>query len=221
MAYALALRNLMRAVAKEAYRTVMAHVRADAKVDPGMSRDLVTLMGTVQFEITPHVVRPFQAMADGVEKANVKAAQRLFGVRLHGLGIDAKVAEARAANIALIKKTSRDLISQIGGVLGSPDIAGMRVEDVAKLIKERAGVSESRAILIARDQTLKLNGDVNQIRQTEAGVTEFEWSTSEDERVREEHEALDGQTFTWAEGAPEEGFPGQPVQCRCCAIAVI
>ena len=48
----------------------------------------------------------------------------------------------------------------------------------------------------------------------------FEWRTQGDERVRDEHEILDGQVFTLADGHPEEGFPGDGHNCRCMAVPV-
>ncbi len=96
----------------------------------------------------------------------------------------------------------------------------MRVEDLADLLQGRTGVAESRAMLIARDQTTKLNGALNEIRQTEAGVTSYTWSTSLDERVRDEHSEREGEVFDW-DSPPEDGHPGEPIQCRCVAIPVV
>lgn len=87
---------------------------------------------------------------------------------------------------------------------------------------ERVLVStEKHARLIAHDQVNKLNGRLNQTRQEAAGITEFTWRTQGDDRVREEHEAINGQQFSWAEGAPSIGLPGEPVNCRCHAEPVI
>lgn len=79
---------------------------------------------------------------------------------------------------------------------------------------------ENHARLIARDQISKLNGQLARARQTAAGITSFVWETQKDSRVRPEHRALQGRTFTWADGA-NGVFPGQPIQCRCWARAVV
>ena len=81
-------------------------------------------------------------------------------------------------------------------------------------------MSESRAELIARDQTLKLNGAITKARQTSAGVNSYTWNTSHDDRVRESHAALDGQIISW-DAPPEAGHPGEDFQCRCVPIPVI
>ena len=73
---------------------------------------------------------------------------------------------------------------------------------------------------ITRDQTNKAIGQLNGIRQTEAGITEYVWSSSEDQRVRPQHKILNDRKFRW-DKPPSEGHPGDPIQCRCVALAVI
>ena len=72
-----------------------------------------------------------------------------------------------------------------------------RVEEVAKSIRDMGDVTRSRAELIARDQVLKLNAEVTQRRHEAAGITEFVWSTSRDERVRPDHKALEGKRYRY------------------------
>lgn len=73
---------------------------------------------------------------------------------------------------------------------------------------------------ISRDQTSKLVGSLSRIRQTDAGVTRYIWTTAGDRRVRPAHEELDSRIFTWQEGSPE-GHPGEPPMCRCSAIPFV
>ena len=80
---------------------------------------------------------------------------------------------------------------------------------------------ENHAALIARDQVSKLNGQLNRTRQTAAGITKFVWETQKDARGRSQQAALQSRTFTWADGAPGVGIPGQPIQCRCWGRAVV
>jgi SPP1 gp7 family putative phage head morphogenesis protein len=103
----------------------------------------------------------------------------------------------------------RPLLSDVAHVVEQAHMQGVRVEVLASDLVERFGVSDSRAQLIARDQTLTLNGQLNRSRQQAAGIAEYVWVTSRDERVREEHQVLDGRTFSWAVGSPE-GHPGEP-----------
>ena len=79
----------------------------------------------------------------------------------------------------------------------------------------------SRAALIARDQTSKLTSDLNELRQTQAGVEEYDWSTSRDERVRKSHREKEGRRFRWDNPPADTGNPGDDVLCRCVGIGVI
>jgi hypothetical protein len=47
-------------------------------------------------------------------------------------------------------------------------------------------------------------------------ASRFVWRTSRDERVRDEHDDLDGESFAW-ESPPAEGIPGEAINCRCSA----
>jgi SPP1 gp7 family putative phage head morphogenesis protein len=85
-------------------------------------------------------------------------------------------------------------------------------------LEQRYDVSQSRAALISRDQTNKFNGELNKARQTSLGIDGYTWRTSEDERVRPSHQAINGNHYAWeGEPAPPEGHPGHPIQCRCQA----
>ena len=129
-----------------------------------------------------------------------------------------------------------------GGVTGAPLTAFEREEAAKRLLRQwrEQGVptripirrtkkdgtpvelsAEKHVRLIARDQVSKLNGQLNRARQVSAGIEKFVWRTQRDPRVRDAHEAIDGGVFSWTDGAPEIGFPGEPIQCRCYGLAVI
>jgi SPP1 gp7 family putative phage head morphogenesis protein len=142
------------------------------------------------------------------------------------LSIDVFVAEPKLKpvvqaftdeNVKLIKSIPEKTLGQIRELVVDGGRAGRRHEDIAADIQERFGVSDSRAALIARDQISKLNGDLNRTRQSELGITSFIWRTVQDNRVRDEHTALEGLVFNWPEGHPTEGIPGDAINCRCSA----
>lgn len=97
---------------------------------------------------------------------------------------------------------------------------GGSTKDLSKALVQRYGVAAERAKLIAENEIGTMNAKLNQLRQQRAGVSRFKWSTSDDERVRPEHVEIDGQVFTWKDGHPTEGRPGEPIRCRCVAIPV-
>lgn len=121
-----------------------------------------------------------------------------------------------AENVALIKSLANRTLDDVEKTVTRAFTTGARAEDVADEIQQRYGVSERHARLIARDQIGKLNGQVNAARQKELGINKFTWRTVKDERVRDEHRALEGQVFSY-DALPEEGLPGEPINCRCSA----
>lgn len=129
------------------------------------------------------------------------------------------------ANAGLIKRTGGivdETVTQIGDVARKGFAQGRRHERIAEDIADRLGVAKSRATLIARDQTNKLNGQLARSRQEAAGVKRYAWSTSRDERVRQSHAVLEGQVFAWqGDPTPPEGHPGEPIQCRCVPLPIV
>lgn len=128
-----------------------------------------------------------------------------------------QMALAVTENARLIRSLPEQMLGQVEGVVNRGVLAGTRHEDLAKLLVERFGVAESRAALIARDQVLKWHGSLTRLRHLDAGVSEYTWSTSQDERVRPTHRARNGKRYKW----DQSPTPGQEVLCRCAAIPVI
>lgn len=129
-----------------------------------------------------------------------------------------------AQNVSLIKSLTEDTWGRVEGIMLRGLQSGLRVEGMEQQIRQAFGVSRSRAALIARDQVGKAQGQINQQRQRQVGVEEFIWSTSQDERVRSSHAAVNGKKFRWDNPPTIDGevaTPGSPVRCRCSAIPVI
>ena len=97
---------------------------------------------------------------------------------------------------------------------------GLTRRELSAEIRERVGMGRNRARLIARDQTGKLKGQLNRARQKSLGIDEYRRRTASDERVRESHDELDGQVFSW-DDPPAVGHPGEDYQCRCGADPVM
>jgi len=124
-------------------------------------------------------------------------------------------------NIALIRSIPTELNAQVDEAYQKILFEkGFDQPAILDMLTQRFSVAHSRAQLIATDQTNKTIGALQNIRQTQAGVTHFVWRSSEDESVRPEHQLLNGQTFRW-DNPPVVGYPGQPIRCRCTAEPVI
>lgn len=131
--------------------------------------------------------------------------------------LEPRLSQFAVGNVSLIKTAVAGHFQQVETMSMQALRTGTRAEDLSDDIEARYGVSESRAKLIARDQIGKLNGELNQVRQEELGVSRFIWRTMHDNRVRLEHEQLDGKSFSWDEPPEEEGIPGEAINCRCFA----
>lgn len=159
-----------------------------------------------------------------VSKSNEAEQKKLIGIKTP---VPKKMISAfRKTNVGLVRSLADDQLNQLSDILDEGFKSGKRVETIRKEIKERFDVARSKADLLARDQVLKLNADMAEERQKAAGISEYTWSASDDERVREMHEDLDGERFSWDDPpvTNEDGdtnHPGQDYQCRCVAIPVL
>jgi SPP1 gp7 family putative phage head morphogenesis protein len=124
-------------------------------------------------------------------------------------------------NAQLIRSLPEQELSQVAGIVERGLQEGSRFNSITQSIQERFGITKRRAKLIARDQTTKLNASLTKLRQQELGVTEYEWQTAGDERVRPSHRAHDGKKFKWDRPPKDTGHPGTDVNCRCVAVPVL
>ena len=99
-----------------------------------------------------------------------------------------------------------------------PDLRG---EPLIEKIEGIQGRGRNRAALIANNEIGSLHSVLQQRRFEDIGIEEYVWRTSQDERVRDRHIELNGQTFAVGEptGAEDGLPPGSPIRCRCVAIA--
>jgi len=145
-------------------------------------------------------------------------------VLLSDRALQSKMTTFVRQNVNLIETVHQSYFKDVQTIVSNGVSNGESVASMSQKISKRTGVHQNRAKLIARDQTGKLNSDLNASRQAELGVKKFVWETVGDERVRESHEDLNGRVFSYREGATVDGesgvLPGQPINCRCIAQPV-
>lgn len=201
-------------------------------VDPKAARGLLRQMQVVMERATSRagLVGDLDALADRTSKYSRAEFARMLKA---AAGIDLtrdpsmkrQIEAFRAESLKLIRSQAAAKVERIGRVLEEAG-SGTRVETVRKRIQEETGATPERSALIARDQVLKLNANMTAARHQDAGITEYIWRTSRDERVRPEHRALEGMRFRY--DAPpvvakngDTAHPGVYFQCRCTAEPVI
>lgn len=216
--------HLMPALIQHITMSTDAHPRTDAVETLPIKTLSASIRAIFGLDVSQQVA---ENMANGVNTFN---ADQFRKVIKSALSVDVFAAEpwlgdvmeaSVAANVGLIESIPNKLLPEVEGLINSAYNGGMRVEDLADRIFGRFDVAESRAKLIARDQTSKLNGALSRLRQQNVGGDEYIWRTSQDERVREEHAAKEGQKFRWDDPPADTGNPGDDVQCRCYAEMVM
>lgn len=189
--------------------------------------------------------RLINTVAERVDRSNAAEFQRVIGVDVASLGssVGHKLDAFRTENVDLISSIPEQMLGEVSDAVEAAWSTGTRVEDLADLIQKRFDVTESRADLIARDQTLKLNSQLASTRAQASGITRARWCISNDERVRgnpaglypnpsktgkarPDHFHLDGQEYEVGVGlvvSPDGRVcePGEDYQCRCTAEFIL
>lgn len=146
-------------------------------------------------------------------------------------------------NTRLIKSIPENLLNDVELIVQTGFRAGTSIREISKQIKDKFGVSENRANLIARDQIAKLNSNITKNEYHNLGLNDYVWNTSGDERVRASHLPLNNKICSWqnptiykenaedkkwklrsnikSKTPPVEKDVGIDFQCRCTAIALI
>jgi SPP1 gp7 family putative phage head morphogenesis protein len=175
------------------------------------------------------------SMAQGVDTYHKNLIIRRFkeaigvGPWINGLSdadVKLQLSNWMRSNADLIESIPEKYVRSVENLVNRNLSEGTSVKELVKQIKMHAPVALSKARLLARDQTMKLYGNLNQVRQVAVGVTKYTWETMEDSRVREMHEDLAGTIQSWdnppvtnPEG--ETNHPGGDYQCRCTAEPIL
>lgn len=122
-------------------------------------------------------------------------------------------------NVDLIKTIPADTLDKMRNIVYDDFANGKTTARITKEILAAYDIGKRHAEFIARDQTAKLNGQIQRAQQKDAGINQYIWSTVEDERVRQSHRELDGKKFSW-DDAPVNSdgrkcHPGEDYGCRC------
>ena len=143
---------------------------------------------------------------------------RVLGIPTPGNDLAVQRATFLRTNVQLIQNLTQEQLDQVERVLK----AGGSAEQIQALVN----VTANRARLIATDQTLKLNAQVERVRLEAAGVQKYAWTTLEDGDVRPTHAALHDTVQTWASPPVvnrqgRRAHPGEDIACRCRARPVL
>ncbi|MCD1645263.1 minor capsid protein [Aurantimonas coralicida] len=235
--YLRALRAMLRSLAATVRSDVLPAAEAEiARQQSAMTQDA---LGEFVFESLKQLAVRLGVIAEGMvgrilrleserhTKKWLASVRSTIGIDLAAVVSQEDLADylttAAARNASLIKSLGDDAIKRVEQATYQAILQGQTAAQLRKRMTEEFGVLDSRAKLIARDQVSKLTSDLNRRRHEQAGVTSYVWMSSQDERVRERHRALDGKEYRYGEptGAEQGLPPGQPIQCRCVARGIV
>lgn len=214
-----ALADLVRQADRErgdaAQRTDSAGTRVNALLDGVANTLFQELTGPVLQRLADKYAR---RTSDFQRKELQKQIRSVLGVDLALVerNLSTRVEDFTAEQVARIKSMAQGYLDDVEKRVIAGVRAGTRPSEIAQGLVDRYGVAESSAQRIANDQVGKFYGELNRVRQTDLGVNRYVWNTVRDNRVREEHAQRHGETYAWDE-PPEDGHPGEAINCRCFA----
>ncbi|TXG76763.1 hypothetical protein E6Q11_04135 [Candidatus Dojkabacteria bacterium] len=156
-----------------------------------------------------------QSTREGLQKQieRITGQSLWLGIQATSL-LDAFVDE----HVKLIKSIQREHAEKIGLLITRGIREGRLQKQLTHDIRQTTALSKRRAQLIARNAPLQYSGALTRHHQTSAGIKQYYWQTSHDERVRESHRSRDGKVYEWDGPGPH---PRSEVNCRCDAVPIL
>jgi SPP1 gp7 family putative phage head morphogenesis protein len=228
--YRAALIALLKAIAAAATASVIPHYASALTMDAATSSWFTQLRLTttrLAGETAQTVGRVLKQEAIRHTEAFLALFRRAVGVDVSATvrpeDTDPYMQTSVDRNTSVIAGFADDIRQRIERVVYDASIARVAITTLKKRLTEEFIAAEKRARLIARNQTSRLNADLNRLRQEQAGITRYRWLTMHDERVRPLHNEIDGRIYRWGEetGAEQGLPPGYPVNCRCVARGIV
>lgn len=202
----------------------------DLLIARGVRRDAVSIreiFRTLTSRLNPQAI--LRRLFAQVDREQSDALRR----QLPTIAIPAVLSNGAVLQEAWVRRNTDLIVAEdpikraVEKVLAQPLDQGVSVSEIRKELQREVGISKRRAQLIARDQTLKLQAQLTEARQKQVGIRRYVWTTSNDERVREDHAALDGQVIEWASPpivdrrTGRRAHAGEDFQCRCTADPIL
>lgn len=231
--YRAALRAMLRELARFTAEVVVPVAERTAR---DMTQDAIDpldgVMGLLRVAME-RLIGTADAMVDRIIGLQEKRHRKRFAATVRsaiGIDVGAVIAQedlsdemdlANRRNVSLIRSLGEDTVKRIEQATYEAIAKGETAKQLSARLREEFGIAGRRADLIARDQTAKLNADLNRLRQVQAGIEEYEWMTSRDERVRASHREHEGKVYRWDDPPAGTGHPGEDINCRCVARAIV
>lgn len=240
VSYERALKKMVHQVGAEALKQFDRHVakelmQGDSSTfsNDGIFDGFKKMLGALKNKVTDvfatnkteRAARQFVKNVNRANRHNLEQQARVKGINLVAAEtwVDDFVNQKVRDNVGYIRNIEEEAYVRIEQVVREGIERGSSAKVIRKLILEQVEISEGRAQFLAVDQAGSILGQMTAERHQRLGIEKFTWDTSGDERVRDEHKALDGQTFSYKDPPTVNGrqvLPGEDYRCRCVGIPV-
>lgn len=229
--YNVTLQRLVRAISKDVNETLLPIVRQYAPeytqdavpvtMHDGWSDAIVTALQQLLSRWTNYREAATVAgdFVRGALSYNDRRFKRTTGIDIYSgdLRMQDYLKAATYQNVKLIQSIPTQYLEQVGNIVIGNMRTGMRPSYIEKALTDQFGVTSRRAKFIARDQSAKVTGEMNKVRQVNAGFIYFKWRDSGDSRVRERHEEIANKVTAFGKGVYRwDNLPlsdkGEPIQ---------
>jgi SPP1 gp7 family putative phage head morphogenesis protein len=183
---------------------------------------------TSNFDVSP------SSTIDQLNKKISKSLNKMGIEATSTTDIEEQLTKRYIENVNLsIKKASNDTVIKLRKKIAERGLDGTRAESFVDMIRKELKASEKRAAFIARQETGLLVSKYKEENYKRVGIRRYVWDTTGNNRVREDHESLDGQIFSWdnppisnqsevARGLPARyNHPGEDFRCFCVARPLV
>lgn len=210
------------------YKRHEPKIVGDATPSKLMNRKLISVMGRWQLTFrqkAEDIAAWFVRRADAYSSGSV-----VNKLRAEGMSVNMQLTpEVRnvldsiyETQVSLIKSIPEQYLTQVSTLVQESVSRGRDIGYLKEELKQRYGVTERRAKVIARDQNNKASNAISQQRCQSAGITHGIWvhRAGGSKSFRHSHVKMNGTEFELSKGCydPHEGrmvMPGELVNCKC------
>ena len=118
-----------------------------------------------------------------------------------------------------IKNFAEEQIPELRKMVEENLRSGARLDKLSGMIEARYGVARRKAKFLATQETSLLTAKFRMERAKNAGSVKYVWMTRHDDRVRHDHQLLNGRTFFWDapplvdQASNRHANPGEDFNC--------
>lgn len=245
--YNVKLQRIARAVKRDIDAVIIPEIEASVKdytydsalltMDGWVARITRLFAGLIARWDNPLIKRKADDIAADFVKTALKKSERdirksvAIDVFTHNEKMREYLKASAVQNAELITSIPKQYLTDVSTAVVANMRSGMRPSAIVLDLQERFGVTKRRAEFIARDQTGKIQGDLAEKQQRDAGFEYFQWIDSHDARVRHRHFEIANKLTAYGKGIyrwddlplSEDGEPikpGQDFNCRCSSKPV-